>query len=233
VRDPACELTPSVGHERAAGTAAALRAGVHRVFFGLKRAFHGILRLGRAPLKDLGLTAARFDMMFAIQRASRHHAIYQALLRGLLGVTDATISRMLRSLEERGYVTREWSRIDRRCRIVRLTEEGLRRIRDARAAMIDSGWADQQAVWAIPKDWDRDPHDYDSFEEIEVLRWQLRKIRRHTDDVATLHYPPKRKRSGPFVPPPIPPTSDQQISWQHPRRREADELEERNRIRDG
>jgi hypothetical protein len=35
-------------------------------FFGTKRAFHGILRITRKPLASFGLTAARYDMLYAI-----------------------------------------------------------------------------------------------------------------------------------------------------------------------
>jgi hypothetical protein len=35
-------------------------------FFSLKRAFHGTLRLTRVTLAKLGLTAARFDLLYAL-----------------------------------------------------------------------------------------------------------------------------------------------------------------------
>ena len=38
------------------------------IFFGLKRAFHGSLRIARFALTALGLTAARFDMLYALEK---------------------------------------------------------------------------------------------------------------------------------------------------------------------
>ena len=44
------------------GTRAAQCPGMNAIFFGLKRAFHGTLRIARPMLTSLGLTAARFDL---------------------------------------------------------------------------------------------------------------------------------------------------------------------------
>ena len=40
---------------------------MHAIFFGLKRAHHGTLRITRRALIALGLTAARFDLLYAVQ----------------------------------------------------------------------------------------------------------------------------------------------------------------------
>jgi DNA-binding MarR family transcriptional regulator len=104
-------------------------------FFGLKRAFHGTLRLGRKPLREHGLTAARFDLLFALtdEGRARRAAMYQSTLRRILGVSRATVSRMMISLEELGLVERRKSETDRRQLEVELSPWGWARIRDAYA----------------------------------------------------------------------------------------------------
>jgi MarR family transcriptional regulator for hemolysin len=101
----------------------------HAIFFGLRRAWHGFLRITRRALATIGLTSARFDLLYVLQRGDGR--VTQRGLRRTLGVNRTTISRMLGSLEALGLVTREKSYGDRRTREVRLTEEGRRRIRVA------------------------------------------------------------------------------------------------------
>ncbi len=77
---------------------------MHTVFFGLKRAFHGTLRVTRGALATFGLTAARFDMLYIV--AKEGSSLTQRRLQRALGVAAATVSRMLRSLEKLGLVER-------------------------------------------------------------------------------------------------------------------------------
>jgi DNA-binding MarR family transcriptional regulator len=113
---------------------------MHAIFFGLKRAHHGALRITRDVLARMGLTAARFDMLYALQ-SQRRAGMLQSEVRRILGVCRATASRMLASLEELGLVKREPYPHDRRQRLVLLTERGRERIGYAHQQMIGSGWA--------------------------------------------------------------------------------------------
>jgi DNA-binding MarR family transcriptional regulator len=94
---------------------------MNSVFFGLKRAYYGTLRPTRKPLSGIGMSSARYDMLCAIRR---HGKLRQRLLRVVLGVVGATISKMLKSLEKLGFVTRDVAEDDRRHRVVRLTPKG-------------------------------------------------------------------------------------------------------------
>jgi DNA-binding MarR family transcriptional regulator len=106
-------------------------------FFGTKRAFHSILRVTRRPLRSLGLTAARYDLLYAMfrrRRRGRPESLTrrQSDLRRELGVHRSVVSRMLRSLEVLGLVERSRATTgDQRERHVSLTGAGLERIRDA------------------------------------------------------------------------------------------------------
>jgi DNA-binding MarR family transcriptional regulator len=111
---------------------------VHRIFFGLKRAHHGTLRITRSALTALGLTAARFDLLFALKKG--RHGLIQSALRKVLGVSRATVSRMLASLEDLGLVRRTVATEDRRQRLVELTTKGRWRIAFAHRQLTRSGW---------------------------------------------------------------------------------------------
>ena len=84
------------------------------IFFGLKRAYHGTLRVTREALAKLGLTPARFDLLYIV--AKEGGTLLQRELQRALGVVAATVSRMLTSLEELGLVEREVVEEDHRCR---------------------------------------------------------------------------------------------------------------------
>ena len=164
-------------------------------FFGLKRAFHSTLRITRATLAKLGLTAARFDLLYALPHGYGRFEIRtrQSALRRALGVSRPTVSRMLASLEELGLVRRERERDpgDRRQIIVRLTQRGCTLIRKAIRAFIQSGWTQLALDSALDEDlpgrrWCDEDH---CIFEIETLEGLLERIRVAFGDFATLAYP--------------------------------------------
>jgi DNA-binding MarR family transcriptional regulator len=105
-------------------------------FFGTKRAFHATLRIMRKPLASFGLTAARYDMLYAIfgglpRRDRIRRFTTQRELCGKLGVHKSVVSRMLRSLEQIGLVERRRASGDERQRCIWLTSAGMDRLRAA------------------------------------------------------------------------------------------------------
>ena len=162
---------------------------MHRLFFTLKRAFHGTLRITRDPLQRMGLTAARFDLLFAVKEY--RGAIEQCRLRRLLGVSRTTVSRMLTSLEELGLVTREVCEADRRTRIVKLTTRGRWRIAIAHRELVRSGWVQLAIDSALGAEGQRYAW-YDAAacdEATELLEELLRAFRKAYGDQAALCYP--------------------------------------------
>jgi DNA-binding MarR family transcriptional regulator len=166
---------------------------MHQAFFGLKRAFHGTLRIMRAPLAMLGLTAARFDMLYALPRDPENfeRGMNQSALRRTLGVSAPTVSRMLASLETLGLVRRERAFFDRRQLVVSLTRAGRALIRKAVHLFIHTG----QAQLAVDSAFDPYPLGYRWCDEMyclfemDNLDGVLRRIRYAFGDVATLYYP--------------------------------------------
>jgi DNA-binding MarR family transcriptional regulator len=161
---------------------------MHVVFFGLKRAYHGTLRITRKPLRDVGLTAARFDLLYAVKECPG--GVLQSALRRILGVCRATVSKMLISLEQRGLVKRTVYKYDRRQRLVRLTGSGRHGIRDAKEDFMRSGAAELAFATAIGSTGLCSWFDEDRcFEQKSWLLERLDALRNGFFDFASLEYP--------------------------------------------
>ena len=163
---------------------------MNQIFFASKRAFHGVLRVTRKPLRSLGLTAARFDMLFALMGDSAdpvRMGTRQSVLRRRLGVCPSVVSRMLASLEKLGWVTRQRFQLcaDRRQRWVTLTDAGLQRIATAFKVLRRASW--RLVYEAICFGNHREPSE--QFVHTEQLDSYLHGMRKHYDDSATLYYP--------------------------------------------
>jgi DNA-binding MarR family transcriptional regulator len=159
------------------------RATMHIVFFGLKRAHHGALRVTRRRLAELGLTAARFDLLYAVLERLGPP---QVDLCNALGVSAPTVSRMVNSLQELGLVERQTAPEDRRLRLVVLTEAGRRCIEGAIARFRGAGLAQRLVDRALQVK--RRGKDVCTRLE-EQLVTTLDEIRRAYRDVANLYRP--------------------------------------------
>jgi len=170
---------------------------MHNVFFGFKRAHHATLGLTRNILKRMGLTAARFDMLYALKDSRL--GMLQSRLRRLLGVSRTTVSRMLASLEQLGLLTRKLSWSDRRTRDVLLTPRGRASIVFAHRRLTRSGWAQLALDSALGTDgayrWYREG---DSTEATALIDGLLGEVRRVFGDRATLVYPWEPDNVGPW-----------------------------------
>ena len=113
-------------------------SGMQKTLFGLKRAYQATLRFSQQLLSGWGLTAARYDMLHALK--TRKDGMAQRHLQDVLGVTRATVSKMLGSLEDLGFVRREIDPTDRRRKIVWLTDEGRARLESAYENIVRPGW---------------------------------------------------------------------------------------------
>jgi DNA-binding MarR family transcriptional regulator len=158
---------------------------VHTTFFSVKRAFHGILRITRRPLAHFGLTPARFDMLYVLYQDARHWC-WQSALRDALGVTAPTASRMLASLEKLGFVKRQPDEMDRRQRVVELTESGLRKMQKAHDELVASGAAQLalDCALAFPIQHDRRA----TRSAMRILDRFLERMRFQFGDIANLSY---------------------------------------------
>jgi DNA-binding MarR family transcriptional regulator len=163
---------------------------MHAAFFGLKRAWQSSLRISRQAFAALGLTAARFDLLYALEYYERCTGLelLQSELRRELGVSRTTVSRMVASLEALGLVKRAratW--VDGRTWLVRLTRRGRARIKMGIRRLVRSGAAELVVDTALAGSrW------YDEGRAFAAMEWFesfVRGIRRRFGDFATLHYP--------------------------------------------
>ncbi len=161
---------------------------MNAITFGTKRAFHGFLKVTRKPLAEVGLTAARFDVMSALRgrREMPWRWMRQSDLRRALGVSASVVTRMLKALEGLGLVRRERERAgDRRQIRLCLTEAGERCIGGARKALVGAmRWFVFVAICFGRHD-DAD----ERFRHMETLESYLRSMRAHFGDTARLYFP--------------------------------------------
>jgi DNA-binding MarR family transcriptional regulator len=158
---------------------------MNTTFFGLKRAYHGTLRLTRRALARLGLTAARFDLLYIVLKHGRF--MVQRDLRAALGVAAPTVSRMLGSLEELGLLRREPLEEDLRQRSITLTKAGRECIQRAVGHFVGSGYAKLAVDSAIcPEHW----HDALACSRASsAFEGTIQLVRDAYGDVATADYP--------------------------------------------
>jgi len=163
---------------------------VNAITFGTKRAFHGFLRATRKQLVEMGLTAARFDLLSVLVRRGprelRAPGVRQSAIRRMLGVTAPVVTRMVRALERLGLVRRwrerDW---DRRQVLVELTEAGERCILNAREVMLPT--VSRMVLGAICFGEHRSASA--RFRHMETLESYLSSLRGRFGDTAGLYYP--------------------------------------------
>jgi DNA-binding MarR family transcriptional regulator len=158
-------------------------------FFLTKRAFHAILRIMRKPLASFGLTAARYDMLYVICGGDLGPEgpdclTEQSELPCQLGVHKSVVSRMLRSLEKLGLVSRDRCDGDRRRFWIELTEAGLARLRDATRCLARA--SKRVLCMAICFGRWRDPDD--RFRHLSAYESYLNVIQMHYGDSANQPY---------------------------------------------
>jgi DNA-binding MarR family transcriptional regulator len=139
----------------------------------------------RRPLASFGLTPARFDMLYVLYERLGHRCL-QSEIRGALGVSAPTVSRMIASLEALGLVTRERCDLDRRTWVVALTYEGQDRMADAYRSIVAGGAAQLalDCALAFPRQHDRRSTN----SAMRVLDRLLRALRDQFGDTAWLPY---------------------------------------------
>jgi DNA-binding MarR family transcriptional regulator len=119
----------------------------------------------------------------------------QKRLGEVLGVTRPTVSRMSRSLETLGLLTRTRSERDRRNVILELTKMGYRLIKRVHKRWVKAGWAELAVSSALghADDRDRDANRWwDAVyckTQVDMLEGLLHKMRHEYCDVGSLYYP--------------------------------------------
>ena len=111
---------------------------MHGVFWGTHRAALCAIKVAKRMTNQFGLTPSRFHMLSAIQSEQRAW-FPQRGLRELLGVSAQTISRMIQSLVERGFLVKRVMEADRRRRELAFTRAGKVRFSNAFTVIVEAG----------------------------------------------------------------------------------------------
>ena len=165
---------------------------MHTMFFSIKRVHLRVLHITRALLREVDLTPARFDMMRIVELHA-DFGVTQGRIIDLLGVSAATVSRMLTSLESLGFVTRKRTTHDARCVLVAITELGLSTVRAACRKLIDKEVHERLALRGL------------AFEprkarpQRDVLQRFLMRLRRNYADPAPFAHPWTTKELYPYI----------------------------------
>lgn len=176
---------------------------MHVSFFGIKRVHLRAIAVTRPMIEDYLLTPARFDMLRIV--LLHPEGIGQATVQWLLGVSAPTVSRMLKALQQLGFVERERDVEDGRCLIVRLTEVGKVAVRMALEATVVNREADRTAARAVvgstriasASDEETKATISHGHERLQVLCALLDSMRAAFVDAAPFRHP---WRTGPFIP---------------------------------
>ena len=136
------------------------------VFVGVKRAHLAVNRWALFKLREFGVTPARFELMRNIYE--RNFRWVQSELRKVLGVSRATISRMIGALVKLGWIVREPNPFDRRTLDCVLTYEGRRVVASVMSALI---WPK-----VIARIVDAALHTSNVDEERKAVAWLVRRL---------------------------------------------------------
>jgi DNA-binding MarR family transcriptional regulator len=161
---------------------------MHRVTWDIKRVFLRFAKVRRDLMSRWGLTPARFDMLFAI-RCQRQFWFPQRRLRELLGVGASTISRMIDSLVDLGFLVRRRLEGDKRRRELKITKHGKRTLRCMFSNLIKSGLARLVVGHALANDPDDAPTtDSKITRAIEAFEHVTAYLRLNLEDSACFDY---------------------------------------------
>jgi DNA-binding MarR family transcriptional regulator len=163
-------------------------AAMHRVSWDIKRVFLGMTKLRVKLMARWGITPARFDMLYAI-RCQRQFWFPQRKLRELLGVGASTISRMIDSLVEIGFLVRRRVATDRRRRELKITKHGKRTLRCMFDNLIKSGLARRIVGHALADNPDAvKTSDQKITERVEELETIMAYLKLNLEDEAYFDY---------------------------------------------
>lgn len=95
---------------------------MHAAFFEVKTAHLSAQVVARPLARQVGLTPARFDLLFAVKQARPYPGRRQDELARMLHVSTSNVSRMVRALVRLGWIERQRDRDDGRTWRLRLTE---------------------------------------------------------------------------------------------------------------
>src|SRR6185295_10377988 len=152
---------------------------MHFLAFRFKRAHLRTLAVTRPKAAEHDLTPARFDLLYAVSKYGLSRCP-QAQIRRILGVARATVSRMLKSLEDLGFIEREPSPFDKRAKDVILTVLGRMHLDACYRAVFSGAFLQRKYMKAF------DRPAPDAFMLVDELHSTVARVANHIGDIASL-----------------------------------------------
>lgn len=104
----------------------------------LIRAGDIILSIGRKRFEKFNLTPAEFDTLSTLRKVGAPYQLSPSSICQANLLSSGGLTKVLKSLEERGLVQRIASKSDKRSRMVQLTAEGIELIEKAMASVLEA-----------------------------------------------------------------------------------------------
>lgn len=99
---------------------------MHPTIFALKRAHQATRQYLEDGLAPYGLTAAQLDVLMALDEP---HHLEQRELQKALGISSATLARILTTMEQQELIVRDTSSEDARVKVVSMSNSGIQLLR--------------------------------------------------------------------------------------------------------
>ena len=160
---------------------------MHQGMWSVRRAFYQGLKVQRHLMDRWDVTPGRFNMMFAV-RCQRVAWFPQRKLRELLGVCASTISRMIDSLVDKGFLVKRSVGGDARRNEISLTKHGKRTVRCMFDNLIKSGLARRVVGHLLADDPDSKTTDADITRIHEQFLGRMSVLRMNLEDLACFDY---------------------------------------------
>ncbi|MBC1972489.1 MarR family transcriptional regulator [Listeria welshimeri] len=100
-------------------------AMITELFLDFQWTYRNMQRVYDDILDQNDLTESRFIILMFLKRAPKQELL-PSVIAHKLGATRATVSKLLKAMEQKGWITKNPSTSDKRSTSVKLTEEGMR-----------------------------------------------------------------------------------------------------------
>jgi DNA-binding MarR family transcriptional regulator len=97
-----------------------------------------MLAIGRKRFEQFNLTPAEFDTLATLRKIGPEHEASPSCLCKANLLSSGGLTKVLNNLADRGFITRQFNHSDKRSRLVKLTDEGLKLIEEAMATVLET-----------------------------------------------------------------------------------------------
>jgi DNA-binding MarR family transcriptional regulator len=97
-----------------------------------------MLAIARKRFEQFSLTPAEFDTLATLRKIGPEHEASPSCLCKANLLSSGGLTKVLINLEDRGFISRQYHEADKRSRLVKLTDDGLKLIDEAMANVLET-----------------------------------------------------------------------------------------------